>query len=294
MPPSSLPFFVAHVLTKNRTSASPSLASGTKSPVTAFWPAGDPFEAVFIHARVAILRIFVSSWRFKKETTSHLNISCLWQKKVAQNACTNLMFVCINVKCHMYKLACSSINYLTLKHLAIWTTPAWCSFHCCSEGCRISSKMVEPPNRDTSSPPEHAQHKWPIRNKAPTKTPSTKNTPSGVNRMVQIWGSSKKNMFCSQCIGKNRDPYFSSISAMLIRVTKNLKCLHNKGIKMSSGSGDLCPTPDMHKRWSWTVHRPQKIRGRTCSQGAFIFCSLISSNDLNLHGTFFSQMTSTH
>lgn len=153
MPPSSLPFFVAHVLTKNRTSASPSLASGTKSPVTAFWPAGDPFEAVFIHARVAILRIFVSSWRFKKETTSHLNISCLWQKKVAQNACTNLMFVCINVKCHMYKLACSSINYLTLKHLAIWTTPAWCSFHCCSEGCRISSKMVEPPNRDTSSPP---------------------------------------------------------------------------------------------------------------------------------------------
>lgn len=120
----------------------------------------------------------------------------------------------------MYKLACSSINYLTLKHLAIWTTPAWCSFHCCSEGCRISSKMVEPPNRDTSSPPEHAQHKWPIRNKAPTKTPSTKNTPSGVNRMVQIWGSSKKNMFCSQCIGKNRDPYFSSISAMLIRVTK--------------------------------------------------------------------------
>ena len=189
---------------------------------------------------------------------------------------------------------CISIHYLTLKHLAIWTTPAWCSFHCCSEGCRISSKMVEPPNRDKSSPPKHAQQKWPIRNKAPTKDPKHKKhtlrgKPHGANMRIF-----NKNMFCSQCIGKNRDPYFSSISTMLIRVTKILKCLHNKGIKMSSGSGDLCPTPDMHKRWSWTVHRPQKIRGRTCSQGAFIFCSLKSSNDLNLHGTFFSQMTSTH
>lgn len=142
-----------------------------------------------------------------------------------------------------------------------------------------------------SMPPQKMADSEQSTNKTPKhKKQTLRGKPHGANM-----GIFKKNMFCSQCIGKNRDPYFSSISAMLIRVTKILKCLHNKGIKMSSGSGDLCPTPDMHKRWSWTVHRPQKIRGRTsCSQGAFIFCSLISSNDLNLHGTFFSQMTSTH
>ena len=192
MPPSSLPFFVAHVLaTKNSTSASPSLASGTKSPVTAFWPAGDPFQAahqVFLHARVAILRICFILEIYKRNNITSKHLMSLTEK-VAQNACTNVMFVCINVKCHMYKLASISL------HWNIWQFEQPKPGAASTVAVKVAGLAAKWWNLQTETshlPPSMPPNKWPIRNKAPTKTPSTNNTPSGVNPTVQTWGSSKK------------------------------------------------------------------------------------------------------
>ena len=179
---------------------------------------------VFIHARAF--------------TSKHL---MLLPVKVAPNACTNIMFVCIICEMTYVQTGLFMCQYLPLKHLAIWTQPQpGAASTVAVKVAGLAAKWWNLQEETSHLRPQSMPQKLPIRNNAPKKKTCC---------WVDV---SKKSRSCVSFYRRDADTG-----------DENFKCLYNKGIKMSTGSGDLCPTPDMHKRWSWTVHRPQKIRGRT-------------------------------
>ena len=155
------------------------------------------------------------------------------------------------------------------------TTPAWCSFHSCSEGCRISSKMVEPPRRDKSSEtPKHA----------PKIADSEQRT-------------KKKKHVAGLMYRKNRDPVFLSIGAMLIRVTRISSAFTTKELRWALAVVTCAPHHTCTKGGlELYIDHKRYVVEPFYSKGVCICCSLKKSKSKTaptisiLHGTFLSQM----